>query len=218
MLQTANLQRCIMSLDRFDAHLRDPAPGFHCYAAGDKSEKLGLLVRVNNQIGPAVSAEVVAAVADLCGTASPVLTPFLERHDGVLLYCDSKSDAAGIEFFKATEWRSRTQEMRDSMAEMGFEVDDMPDWFHHGVVFGEIPHSANYFVIQPDGDEAGQIFYCDHDDFRTEPMAASFEEFLAMIVSDPPGFLYQCGCFTRYSDGKSKTQWIPKKYVPDCGV
>ena len=60
------------------------------------------------------------------------------------------------------------------------------------------------------------IYYCDHDDFNTEPIAESFEGFLSMIVDDPPGFMLQRGCYTRYSDGKTDTQWIPKEYVPDC--
>ena len=101
------------------------------------------------------------------------------------------------------------------MIALGFEESDMPDWFHRGVVFGEIPHSANYLVLQPDGNQAGKVFYADHDDFKTEAMAPSFEDLLTMIVDDPPGFLYQCGCFTRYSDGKTTIQWIPKEYVPD---
>ncbi len=205
-----------MSLDRFDAHLRDPAPGFRCYACGDRSEKLKLLAPVKNVVGKPGSAKAIAAVAKTCGIASPAMKRFVELHDGVLLYRDSKSDAAGVEFFKAAEWHLRTQEMRDSLAAMGFEEVDMPEWFHSGVVFGEIPHSANYFVIQPAGDEAGRVFYCDHDDFKTEAVAESFEKFLSTIVNDPPGFLYESGCFTRYSDGKTDIQWIPKQYVPDC--
>src|SRR5204862_4744697 len=94
-------------------------------------------------------------------------------------------------------WLSRTREMRESMIAMGFGIDDMPSWFHEGIVFGEIPQSANHFVIQPGGDEAGQVFYCDHDDFRIEPITTSFEELLDRITNDPPGFLYQCGCFAR---------------------
>ncbi len=102
------------------------------------------------------------------------------------------------------------------MNAMGFDEDDMPDWFHRGIVFGEIPQSANYFLIQSAGDNAGQVFYCDHDDFKTEPMASSFSDLLSMIVKDPSGFLYQCGCFTRYSDWKTDIQWIPRQYVSDC--
>ena len=47
------------------------------------------------------------------------------------------------------------------MIALGFEESDMPDWFHRGVVFGEIPHSANYLVLQPDGNQAGKVFYAD---------------------------------------------------------
>jgi|SRR5262245_21962085 len=205
-----------MSLELFDTHLRDPAPGFRCYACGDRSEIPKLLARVMNVIGKPGSAKAIAAVSKACGATSPVLTRFVELHDGVLLYRDGKSDAAGVEFFEATAWQSRTQEMHESMTEMGFEEDDMPEWFHRGVVIGEIPHSANSLVIQSTGDQAGQVFYCDHDDFRTEPIAQSFEDLLAMIIKDPPAFLYQCGCFTRYSDGKTEIQWIPKEYVADC--
>jgi hypothetical protein len=205
-----------MSLEWFDMHLRDPAPGFRCYACGDRSKKPTLLAHVKHHIGQPGSPKSIRVVTKTVGVASPVLKRFVELHDGVLLYGDKKSDAAGARFFKATEWQTRTQEMRESMTAMGFEADEMPDWFHKGIVFGEIPRSANYFMIQPTGDKAGQVFYCDHDDFKTEPIAASFEDLLNMIVEDPPGFLYQCGCFTRYCDGKTDIQWIPKEYVPDC--
>jgi hypothetical protein len=205
-----------MSLEHFDAHLHDPAPGFRCYACGDRSKKATFLARVKNRIGNPGSGKAIAIVNKLCGLASIGVKDLVELHDGVLLYQDNKSDAAGVEFFKAAEWEARTNEMRESMIAMGYDEADMPDWFHHGVVFGEIPRSANYFVIQPDGDEAGQIFYCDHDDFQTKAMASSLEDLLNMIVEDPAGFLYQCGCFTRYSDGKTDIQWIPKEYVPDC--
>jgi hypothetical protein len=205
-----------MSLDSFEAHLRDPAPGFRCYAAGDRSEKPSFLARVTHRIGKPGTAKAIEVVTKRCGAASPVLKRFVALHDGLLLYRDVKSDAAGVEFFKAAEWHSRTREMRESMTGMGFDEDDMPDWFHRGVVFGQIPHSANYFVVQPAGAKEGRVFYCDHDDVDPKPIAASFEKLLKMIVDDPPGFLDRRGCYTRYSDGKTRTQWIPKEYVPDC--
>ena len=177
-----------MTLEQFDSHLRNPRPGSVAMLAAMAAGKLKLLARVENRIGKPATAKAIAAVTKACGASSPVLKRFVELHDGVLLYCDYKSDAAGAEFFKAAEWQLRTQRnWRESMTAMGFEEDDMPEWFHRGVVFGEIPHSANYFVIQPSGKESGQVFYCDHDDFKTEPMAASFEDLLSMIVKDPPG-------------------------------
>jgi hypothetical protein len=44
-------------------------------------------------------------------------------------------------------------------------------------------------------------------------IARNFEEFLAMICADPADFLYQRGCYTRYSDGNTAIQWIPKEFL-----
>ena len=51
--------------------------------------------------------------------------------------------------------------------------------------------------------------------FEPEPIAGSFEEFLDSIVANPADFLYRRGCYTRYSDGKTDIQWIPKQYVAE---
>jgi hypothetical protein len=117
----------------------------------------------------------------------------------------------GFDSFQAQSG-SRGRPKCKSVEAIGFDTSDMPDWFHRGTVFAEIPQSANYFVI----DRAGQVFYADHDDFSTKPIALSFDRFLKMIVDDPPGFLYRRGCFTRYSDGATSTQWIPREYVGNC--
>ena len=35
------------------------------------------------------------------------------------------------------------------------------------------------------------------------------------IVANPADFLYRRGRYTRYSDGKTDIQWIPKQYVAE---
>lgn len=152
------------------------------------------------------------------GKVSPSLVEFFKLHDGVRLYCDTNSDAAGIEFFPVEQWPAEKLELHSSAMAMGFDEADMPEWYNSGAVFGEIPHSGNYLLIDSGGDTAGQVFYFDHDDFRTEPIAMSFDELLAAIVRDPPGFLYECGCYARYSDSRTDIQWIPKTYVPNAQV
>ena len=92
-------------------------------------------------------------------------------------------------------------------------MDEMPEWIMQGIAVGEIPQSGNYFVIQPNGEDAGKVFYANHDGFEPESIADSFEEFLGSIINDPANFLYRMGCYTRYSDGKTDIQWIPKEYV-----
>ena len=124
---------------------------------------------------------------------------------------------AGVTFFSISDWKAKSAEMRDSMAAMGFSDDEMPSWFSHGVVFGEIPRSANYFVIQSFGKSAAKVFYADHDDFNVEPIAESFDEFLGRIIANPADFLLRMGCYTRCSDGETDSQWIPAEYVADGG-
>ncbi|MEX2170981.1 MAG: SMI1/KNR4 family protein [Pirellulales bacterium] len=159
-----------MPLDQFEKHVTDPAPGFRCYNSRDKSAAPAFIARVKNHIGDPATPDAIAIISATCGPAALQLRNFAALHDGVMLYRDRKSEAAGISFFPVAEWKAKTDEMRESMVAMDFDEQEMPDWMQTGVVFGEIPESANYFVIQPSGSEAGHVFYCDHDDF-TEVMS-----------------------------------------------
>jgi hypothetical protein len=124
-----------VTIKRFESHLHDPSPGFRCFAAGDKSESLAHLARVKHKLGRPATSKTLALIQKRLGKSLSGLRRFYERHDGVLLYQDSRSDAAGVEFFKVAEWNSRTEEMRASMLAMGFEGASMPAWFDHGLVF-----------------------------------------------------------------------------------
>lgn len=206
-----------MALMRLDRHLADPAPGFRCSPAGARNQSKQFIARIRHEIGKPASARALASAAELCGEARMTVRPFVELHDGAVLYRDKKSDAAGIRFFEVAEWELRTREMRESMIAMGVDENDMPEWFHQGIVFAEIPQSANYFVLQTMAPDTGCVFYCDHDGFEPEAMATSFEDLLSLIVNDPAAFLFQCGCYARYSDGKTPIQWCPEEYLADCG-
>ena len=205
-----------MSLIRFEQHLKDPYPAFRCHAAGDRSERIAWTARVTHEIGDPVSSADQKKLRSLLGNAGAEFLMFAKAHDGVQLYIDTLSDTVGVQIYRAAELEDRTEEMRQSMTNMGWEEENWPDWFKTGVTIGELPHSANYFVLEREGEHAGKVFYADHDDFQEEPLADGFDLFLNMIVSDPPGFLYERGCYARYSDGKTDKQWIPVEYVADA--
>ncbi len=95
---------------------------------------------------------------------------------------------------------------------MGVPTEYQPAGVSDALVLAEIPESANYFTVKTDGPDTGMVFYVDHDDFSEDPFATSLDEFLDRISSNPANFLYDVGCNTRYSDGKTSTQWIPKNY------
>lgn len=196
--------------------LSHASPSFRCYYAGDRTEQLGFTARLRHILGKPATAKALVQLDSQLGDAGIVIRDLYAMHDGMTLYCDTKSDAAGFELFQIGDWSMQTAEMRSSMEAMGMEPDEMPGWFTSGVVVGQIPHSANYFVIGTTDDEAGQIFYLDHDDFIEEPIAENAESLIAALLADPAQFLHDRGCYTRYSDGTTDRQWIPKQYVNEA--
>ncbi len=213
-----------MSVQEFEKHVKDTAPAFRCYACGDHLERLNLTARISHDLNPPASAEALAEIESLLGEAGEPFKQLYGYHNGMVLYCDSQPTkapflgerqkesvfyAAGVQFYPVEEWPARSEDMRD---QMGWLEDSMPSWLKEGVAFGEIPHSANFFVVGV-GEDADKIFYADHDDFRESPIAENLGELLDRIRTDPAAFLYERGCYTRYSDGNTDTQWLPKEYV-----
>jgi hypothetical protein len=204
-----------MSLAAFNSHITAPAPGFRCIRSGDRSKAVSFTARVENRLSGPADEKSLAKLDALLGKSGTQIRKFYAQFDGANLYRDAQSDAAGIEFFKVRAWERMSREMRESFEAMGFEADEMPSWFTVGIVFGEIPHSANYFLIGTERPFAGQVFYVDHDDFQEEPLTKNFDSLIKLIVTDPPKFLMDRGCYTRYSDGNTDAQWIPSQFLPD---
>jgi hypothetical protein len=202
-----------MPVQEFEEHIKDKAPAFRCYACGDCLERLDFTTRVSHDLNLPASAEALSEIESLLGEAGEPFKQFYGYHNGMVLYRDTLSVAAGVQFYPVEEWPARSQDMREELVEMGWEEDSMPAWLKQGITFGEIPHSANFFVVGV-GEDAGKIFYADHDDFRESPIAENLAELLDKIRTDPAAFLYERGCYTRYY-GHSDTQWIPKEYVSD---
>jgi hypothetical protein len=188
-------------------------------------ERPDFTARVANHLNPPATKESLATIDARLGAAGRPFQQLYGLHDGMVLYRDLQRRktlylgafyAAGIEFFPVAEWAARSEAMREQIDSTDWGEYALPAWLKASIAFGEIPHSANFFVVGV-SEDAGKIFYADHDDFREDPIAGDLEELLDKIRSDPADFLYQCGCYTRYSDGKTDTQWIPKEYVSDAG-
>jgi hypothetical protein len=201
-----------MPLREFLKHISDEAPAFLCYACGDREEQLALTAKVSNKLNPPASSDAIKEIKSHLGAAGEPFQKLYRKHNGLLLYWSSRARAAGVRFFPVEEWPTRSEEMREQLCAMGWDEEEFPTWLKTCIVFGEIPQSANYFAVSV-GKSAGKIYYVDHDSFETKPFAKGLEELLDRIQSNPATFLYKCGCYTRYSDGKTGTQWIPKEYL-----
>jgi len=147
--------------------------------------------------------------------AAPV-GAFYEQHDGFILYCDTLSDAAGIELLPADQWQAATEEMRDCFAYLTEDAGNDPDYIFTGIAIATVPHSGNYFVMPVKGPVSGKVFYADHDGWYESAFADDFDGFIARVTREPARLLAEeLGCYTRYTDGISDAQWIPETYFAD---
>lgn len=193
-------------MKKFIAHIQNPAPGFRCFKAGDSDESLDFDVQVENRCAPGASPEDIQNLRSQLGESSDELAELYSMHDGIQLYC--QADSPGIELSPISSWPKLNQEWKGWFVDL--EPDELWEFQAEGIAFGEVCFSGNYFVFHK-----GKVFYSDHDGGDDEPLAESFSAFLDRIMKDPAQFLEDVGCYTRYTDGKTDAQWIPKEYVRD---
>ena len=181
------------------------------------------MAETTNRLNRKANSADLATIDVMLGNIAPPFEELYRTHDGMLLYREAhrgvknwfKTKAAGIEFFPIRQWKGKSNEMRSGLLDFGWEEGDIQEWISEGIAFAEICHSANYFIVVSKGPKAGQIHYIEHDDYSDEPVAKNLEVFLNRLIANPAAFLFDMGCFTRYSDGQTETQWIPKKYISD---
>jgi len=204
-----------MSLQVLEEFTRSRAPGFRCYAAGDKSGAR-FLASVRHILNAPASTESIIKVRQMLGRHADKVAGFYQHHDGFVLYRDTKSEAAGIELLSVEQWEEATEDMRDWFDHLADEPENDPDHIVTGISIATVPHSGNYFVMPMEGPSAGKIFYADHDGWYESAFADDFDGFLAHVVREPAKLLAEeVGCYTRYSDGRTDAQWIPEEYFPD---
>lgn len=204
-----------MSTQLLEAFTKSPAPGFRCFAAGDKTNAR-FLARVRHILNPPASSALIAKIRQSLGVHAGPIVELFQHHDGFVLYHDEKSDAAGIELLSVARWDEATDDMRNWFEELADDPESDPDHIVTGIAIATVPQSGNYFVMPIEGPSAGKIFYADHDGWYETSFADDFGGFLARVTSDPVRLLAEdVGCYTRYSDGKTDLQWIPEEYFQD---
>ncbi|NOS71408.1 MAG: SMI1/KNR4 family protein [Verrucomicrobia bacterium] len=201
-----------MSLQALEQFAKSPAPGFRCFASGDESGSR-FLASVRHILNPPGSSASIAQIRETLGSHAAQVADFYQHHDGFILYRDTKSDAAGIELLSVEQWVEATDDMRDWF---DLTPEEDPDHIVTGISIATVPHSGNYFVMPIEGPSAGKIFYADHDGWYEAAFADDFTGFLARVTREPVKLLTEdVGCYTRYSDGTSDSQWIPEEYFSD---
>lgn len=207
-----------MTAPAFTELTNAPAPGFRCFAAG-KESGTRFLATVRHILNPSASSESLAQIQQMLGDHADQITTFYKRHDGCVLYRDTKSEAAGIELLPVGQWEAATADMRDWFDHLLDEPENDPDHIVTGISIATVPHSGNYFVMPVEGPSAGKIFYADHDGWYESAFADDFNGFLERVSREPVKLLAEdVGCYTRYWDGETSAQWIPEEYFADVSM
>lgn len=191
----------------FFSHIKDKRPAFICYPAGGK-ESPDYTVEIDHLLKPGASEEALQEFgSELSGDHTEVLA-FYKKHDGIELY--RQNEMPSIEFFELNQITEKNEEWREwfEMYEDEEMEEELSEFQKYGTAFGEISCSGNYFIWHE-----GKVYYSSHDGEVEEPLANGFNEFINLIAEDPASLMYKLGCYTRFSDGKTNIQWIPRKYI-----
>jgi hypothetical protein len=175
---------------------------FKCFYAGDKTESLGLVVDTHNELNPPANETDIDLLKNIIKENNSEIVEFYKKYNGLKLYCHEKE--SGLEIFPISEIASENEGWKAWFQ----EGEELKDYEKEGVAFGAVSRSGNYLVLFQ-----GKVFYYDHEGNTDSPIVESFNEFLDIATKDPIKFLNDMGCNTRYSDGKTDKQWIPKEIV-----
>ena len=183
-------------------HLALANPRFRCR---DTSEQHSLTVELTSTANPAASARELDDLQALAGAEFTYLEPLYRGFNGVFLH--GNGDTFGLIVAPIEELADLAADCRES-----FYVDeeDLFPFQREGVVFATIHQSGNYFLCF-----RGKVYYSDHDGGDDAVWGEDLESFFSRALSDPPKFLLDAGCYTRYSDGTTDRQFIPEEFLHD---
>ena len=169
----------------------------------DNKETKELRVNLTNWHGKPCTKSDLSKLQTIAKKESDFLAELYAKYDG--LQFQINGETAGLVVASVSELEQYNSDWRDWFSE--YAAEDLQDFEKEGVAFATIHQSGNYFVMYE-----GKVYYGDHDGGNDEVWGDSLQDFFTKALSDPPKFLTDAGCYTRYYDGKTDTQYIPEKF------
>ena len=184
------------------SHLALKNPRFECW---DLERKHSLTVKLRSAVGKPATVRELKSLQKLAAREYAALEPLYREFNGLTLHMHR--DTAGLAIAPIRELSAFADDSNTLL--FGDEAEHYP-FQREGVPFATIVASGNYFVIHK-----GKVYYSDHDGGDDSVWGTDLEGFFRRALRDPPRFLYDAGCYTRYSDGKTDTQFIPETFIHD---
>lgn len=180
------------------SHLALRKPRFICR---DVEQSVRLTVDLKNSRGrPATKKRLAQLQRVAPPEAYPLLLPLYNEFDGLVFH--QHGSTAGLVVATIPGLEQLNAEWGEWFAEA--PATELHEYQRHGFAFATIAASGNYFIIC-----SGGVYYSDHDGGDDGPWAPSLDAFFERALGDPVKFLNDAGCYTRYSDGRTRKQFIP---------
>ena len=208
-----------MALQLVENLLNDPDPAFACYANRDPTKKEQYLVPLAHFANPAAAPSLLDCIPQVPG-AQP-FKDVLAKYNGLLLYTDREYESEGVEIFPLNEWEERTAQMVESWAEEPehYPDDDMPYGRNDFIAIAHSRGASSYIHWVIRGPRAGAVYWWPwtmRPKQSTPPMADDFAAFVRLLYERPAHFFNKLLlCYMRFSDGRTMTEWLPGRYLPD---
>jgi hypothetical protein len=208
-----------MALQLVERLLDDPDPAFACYANADREKEERYLAPLAHLANPPAPASLVKRIPSVPGAQQ--LRDVLAQYNGLLLYTDRETQSEGVEIFPLNEWEERTAQMVESWAEEPehYPDDDMPYGHENFIAIAHSRGASSYIHWVTRGPRAGSVYWWPwtmRPEKDTPPMAVSFTAFIELLYQRPAHFFNELLlCYTRFSDGRTPTEWLPSRYLPD---
>ncbi len=110
------------TLAAFERHIQEPSPAFLCSSCGDPDAAPTFMAAVQHRVEEPASKTDLELLRQTLGPGSRQVREFYARHNGITLYCDKRSDDAGIRFFPIGDWPSITTEVPNDFRATGLDV------------------------------------------------------------------------------------------------
>lgn len=195
-------------------------PSFSCIAAGDRSPSpVSFTTPIDHETTPPLDEDSLNQLALQIGNLSFVLA-FYRTWGSLRLFrgcypIPQLGRPSAYYIAPPVAW----EELRESVDDWWSQLDEderddiLPDWSSDYAVIGEVPNSGNYFLLVLKGQDRGKVYEFEHDGFEFIERGTNFEDFLNVLARTDPKSLAQIGGHTRYGDGQTSTQWVPREYA-----
>lgn len=168
-----------------------------------------LVVTVRHRLPPPATSSELKLLRLVLGTHSRSFLRLYSRHNGFVLFQNSRYRCAGLKALPIRRWRGATATMRRLAG-----CADSPGRFdvYFGVAFAWVPRTENFLVVMPREPRMGQIFLFQGDGATASKIATDFGDLIRRASKNPLRLMQKTGACMGFSDEQG-IGWMPIRAV-----